>query len=194
MFNRVSADGYFSTPDGKLDWTVPDAEIDKEGASGTQTTDTILFGRRTYEMFEQFWPNVRDDASTAPDPHTPGRYAPEMLAFAKMINAATKIVFSTTRKEVSWKNSQLLHEFDPTEIEAMKQRPGKDMIIFGSGTIVSQLTEHALIDEYTFVVSPILLGDGKQPIRDISKNAKLKLIEARMYPSGNVKLRYAPSR
>ena len=126
MFNRVSADGYFAAPDGNLNWVVPDAALDKEGASGTQSTDTILFGRRTYDMFEQFWPNVRDDAPAAPDPHTPGRFTPEMRVFAKMINETTKVVFSRTRKDVTWTNSQLRRELAPAEIEAMKQKPGKD--------------------------------------------------------------------
>lgn len=95
MFNRVSADGYFAAPDGNLNWVVPDAALDKEGASGTQSTDTILFGRRTYDMFEQFWPNVRDDAPAAPDPHTPGRFTPEMRVFAEMINEAKTTCRST---------------------------------------------------------------------------------------------------
>ena len=95
MFNRVSADGVFSAPDGNLNWVVPDAALDKEGASGTQSTDTILFGRRTYDMFEQFWPNVRDDAPAVPDPHTPGRFTPEMRVFAEMINEAKTTCRST---------------------------------------------------------------------------------------------------
>src|SRR4029079_11696089 len=94
VFDRVSADGYFSAPDGNLNWVVPDPEIDKEGAAGssghghdrvraadTPGTDTILFGRRTYDMFERFWPHVQGDGP-APDPHSPGRYTPEMRAFA----------------------------------------------------------------------------------------------------------------
>jgi dihydrofolate reductase len=64
-------------------------------------------------------------------------------------------------KNVTWKNSRLIPAFDPREIEAMKTQPGKDMIVFGSGSLVSQLTKHDLIDEYRFVISPTLLGDGQ---------------------------------
>ena len=68
------------------------------------------------------------------------------------LNEKTKLVFSRTLKEVTWNNARLLRELDPRAIETMKQQPGKDMIIFGSGSIVSQLTQHRLIDEYQFVV------------------------------------------
>jgi dihydrofolate reductase len=72
----------------------------------------------------------------------------------------------------------------------MKKQTGTDIMIFGSGTIVSQLTEHGLIDEYQFVVGPVLIGSGKPLFSGVSKTLKLELQEATKYPSGNVKLRY----
>ena len=86
---------------------------------------------------------------------------------------------------------RVLHELDPREIETMKRQPGKDMIVFGSGSIVSQLTQHGLIDEYQFVVCPILLGSGRPLLSGVSKNSKLDLLEAKQYQSGDVMLRYA---
>ncbi len=112
---------------------------------------------------------------------------------ATFLNEVPKLVFSRTLKEVTWKNSRLLHEFDPREIEAMKKQPGKDMIIFGSGSIVSQLTEHGLIDEYRFVVNPILLGNGRPLVSGVPKSLQLNLLESKAYRSGNVMLRYAPA-
>ena len=191
MFNRVTADGYFAGPDGNLDWVVPDEELDKAGAEGIPGADTILFGRRTYELFEGFWPHAVDDSPTSPDPHGAGRRSREVRAMANWINETTKLVFSRSRKDVTWSNSRLLHELDPREIEAMKRQPGKDMMIFGSGSIVSQLTQHGLIDEYHFVVSPILLGSGRPLLGDVSKRLRLDLLEAKKYQSGNVMLRYA---
>lgn len=107
------------------------------------------------------------------------------------INEAPKLVFSRTRKEVTWKNSRLFHELDPREIEAIKKQPGGDIMVFGSGSIVSQLTEHGLVDEYQFVVNPILLGSGRPLLSGTSRSARLDLVESRKYPSGNVMLRYA---
>jgi dihydrofolate reductase len=190
-FDRVSADGYFAAPDGNLDWVVPDDEVDKSGAEGIPGTDTILFGRRTYEQFEGFWPHALDDSPTAPDPHAAGRRSPAIRAMAIWINEATKVVFSRTRKDVTWKNSRLRHEIDPREIEAIKRQPGKNMIIFGSGSLVSQLTQHGLIDEYQFVINPILLGSGRPLLAGVTKSSKLELLEAKPYRSGNVVLRYA---
>jgi dihydrofolate reductase len=189
VFDRVSADGYFSAPDGNLNWVVPDPEIDKEGAAGIPGTDTILFGRRTYDMFERFWPHVQGDGP-APDPHSPGRYTPEMRAFATMLNQMKKIVFSRTRKSVTWNNSQLVEELDPHEIEKMKREPGKSMMIFGSGSLVSQLTQHGLVDEYQFIVGPMLLGSGRTLVSGLPAVTKLELIEAKPFPSGNIRLRY----
>jgi dihydrofolate reductase len=191
VFDRVSADGYFAAPDGKLDWTVPEQALDQSAADSLEENGTMLFGRRTYEMFESFWPHVAaTNSDTAPDPHTTGRASPQLRAMADWINSSEKIVFSKTRKQVSWNNSRLLTEIDPREIESMKRKPGKTIMVFGSGSVVSQLTEHQLIDEYHFVVSPILLGSGRSLISGVSKMSKLNLLEATRYPSGNVVLRY----
>ena len=92
---------------------------------------------------------------------------------------------------MTWQNSRILHEFEPREIETMKRQPGKDMIVFGSGSIVTQLTQHGLIDEYQFVLCPILLGSGRPLLGDVSKNLRLELVEAKQYQSGDVMLRYA---
>jgi dihydrofolate reductase len=191
MFNRVTADGYFAAPDGNLNWVVPDDTLDSAGVEAIPSVDTILFGRRTYEMFERFWPHALDDSSTAADPHAAGRRSPAMRAMAIWINEASKLVFSRTLKDVTWKHSRLLHELDPREIEAMKKQPGRNMIVFGSGSLVSQLTQHGLIDEYQFVVSPILLGSGRPLFSGGSKSSALNLIEVNKYQSGNVMLRYA---
>jgi len=193
MFNRLSADGYFAGPDGNLDWVVQDDEVDKAGAANIPDTDTMLFGRKTYQMFESFWPNALKDAdeSGARKPHATGQRSASMKDMAVWINDATKLVFSKTLKNVTWKNSRLIPAFDPREIEAMKTQPGKDMIVFGSGSLVSQLTKHDLIDEYRFVISPTLLGDGQTLLKNVGKISKLKLTGCKGYPTGNMILTYA---
>jgi dihydrofolate reductase len=188
----VTADGYFAGPDGNLDWVVPDEEQAKAAAEGIPTFDTVLFGRRTYELFEGFWRDaVVDDSGTVPDPHHPGRRSSEHGAIAIALNRMTKWVFSRTLKDVTWRNARLLRALDPREIETMKRQSGKDIIVFGSGSIVSQLTQHRLIDEYQFVVCPVLLGDGQPWLSGVSKCLRLDLLEAKPFPSGDVMLRYA---
>jgi dihydrofolate reductase len=189
-FDRVSADGYFSTADGKLDWTVPEPELDKEAARGLSGPGTIVFGRRTYDMFESFWPHVLDDSGTAPDPHAALRRSPELRSMAVWINESEKIVFSRTRKDVTWRGSRLLARIDPAAIEGLKEQPGGDVLIFGSGSVVSQLTEHGLVDEYHLVVAPVFLGGGKSLLSGVPKSTRLELVSSKAYPTGNVSLKY----
>lgn len=179
-FDRVSADGYFADADGGLGWTVPEPELDRGAADNLADGGTILFGRRTYEMFESFWPTVTD---SWPGP-------PEMKAMARWINQAEKLVFSRTRTEAPWTHSRILGEFDPDTVEALKAAPGSNIMIFGSGSIVSLLTEHGLIDEYHLVVGPVLLGRGKTLIGGVPDLLRLELMESTAYPNGNVMLRY----
>jgi dihydrofolate reductase len=190
MFNQVSADGYFATPDGSLDWVVPDDKLSQAAMDQGPAYDTVLFGRKTYDMFEKFWPHALDpSSSTAPDPHAPGRRSASLRDMAVFLNATSKVVFSRTRKDVTWKNSRLVRELDPRAIEDMKRQPGQDMILFGSGSIVSALTRAGLIDEYQFVVVPVVLGAGRPLFSGVDR-LKLALIDAKGFESGNVLQRY----
>ncbi|MGE0354054.1 MAG: dihydrofolate reductase family protein [Gemmatimonadales bacterium] len=191
VFDRVTVDGYFSDPNGGLDWAVPDAELDAEGASRTGGTGAMLFGRRTYEMFAGFWPGALDESGTAANPHAAGERSAGMRAIAQWLTRTPKYVFTRTLQQAGWANTHLLHRLDPTEIRAMKQKTGGGIIIFGSGSIVTQLTEFGLIDEYHLVVNPVLLGGGRSLVSGLPHRVSLKLLEAKPYASGNVMLRYA---
>jgi len=190
MFNRVTPEGFFADADGGLDWVVPEPGIDKAGAAAIPATDTVLFGRKTYEQFASFWPKVLASGENM-NPHGPGIGGPEMRAMAEGLTAMKKVVYSRTLTKAPWKNTQIVAKLDPAAVAAMKAQPGKDMIIFGSGSIVRLLTQHGLIDEYQFVVGPVLLGRGQMLFHDVSARTKLELVEARPYPSGNLVLRYA---
>ena len=190
-FNWVTADGYFAGSDGNLRWVVPDDEQAKAAVDDIPRFDTLLFGRVTYELFDRFWRHAVEDSTTAADPHRPGQRSREHRAIAIWLNEANKVVFSRTLKNATWRNSRLLHELNPDEIATMKQRSGKDMMVFGSGSIASQLTQHGLIDEYQFVVCPVLLGSGRPLLSGVTKTLKLDLLEVKKYPSGDVLLRYA---
>jgi dihydrofolate reductase len=193
-FDNVTADGYFAGPDGSLQWVVPDDEVYKAAAEGMAEIDTMLFGRRTFEDFERAWRHALDGSPSAADPHDPGRRSPALRQQAVWINETPKIVFSRTLKEVTWKNSRLRSTLDPREVEALKKEPGRDMIVFGSGSVLSQLTQHGLVDEYVFVVGPTLLGDGRPLLSGLSQGTRLELLACQRFPSGNVMLRYARAR
>ncbi len=194
MFNHITPEGLFADPNGGLGWVTQDDELNRKNAAGLSQPGAMLFGRRTYLMFESFWPHALSDAQTAPDPHHPGHASPEIRAMAVWINESEKIVFSRSLEHVTWKNSRLIRELTPAAIEAIKQEPGSDIMVFGSGSVVSQLAPHGLIDEYQFIVDPLLLGRGQPLFRDLAASVRLDLLEARPFPSGNVMLRYAPHR
>src|SRR5207249_4083504 len=113
----------------------------------------------------------------------------EAKATAEELRKMKKIVFSRRLKEVAWENSKLINGNLIEEVKKLKQGNGPDMVIFGSGTIVHQLTDAGLIDEYLFVVTPVILGSGKSLFNDVKK-LDLKLLEVRDFKSGNVMLHY----
>jgi len=184
-FEHVSSDGYFATPDGKLEWVVSDDAVGEKAMKANPELDLVVYGRKTYEMMGAFWPNVPADA---------GKHSPMMKKMAEFLNTTQKLVFSKTMPDKpSWQPTRVVREFSPRVVEELKHQPGKDIIIFGSGTIVSQLTTHHLIDEYIFVVSPVLLGSGRKLIDD-AKTMKLQLEEAKAFESGVTLLRYVPAK
>jgi len=191
-FDNVSADGYFAGAEGQLDWVIPDPELQKSIMSGDTGIDTALFGRRTYDQFESFWPKALDDPKTAPNPHGPGR-SPESHAFAVALNEMTKVVYSRTRKDVTWHNSKLVPDFDPKAVEAMKNEPGKGIIVFGSGSIAAQLTRHGLIDEYRLMVHPVVVGSGKRLFQGLTSTTGLKLADMITTDTGVAVLTYVPA-
>ena len=192
VFEWMTADGYFGGADGNLNWVVPDQEQASASAKGISGFDTVLLGRRTYEMFAGFWPRALDDddGSTVSDPHNPGQRSREHRVIAVALNDMTKLVFSRTLKDAGWKNSRIIRDLDPHQIESMKTQSGKDMIVFGSGSLVTKLTEHGLIDEYELVVCPVFLGSGRSLLGGMSKTTKLDLRETKRYQSGDVMHRY----
>jgi dihydrofolate reductase len=193
MFNQVSADGFFADSHGGLDWVVADPEIHRRAVASMPDTDCIVLGRRTYEAFAGFWPAALGDSS-APGPHGENKRDPSFVAMARWLNETQKLVFSKSLSRTSWGPSEVLSSIDPEQITALKRKPGKDMLMFGSGSIVSQLSEHGLIDEYRFVVCPLLLGRGKTLLGDLTTRVALELGSAESFASGNVLLTYRRAR
>lgn len=192
MINWVSIDGFFAGPNGEIDWMLRDPEVDKairEPAPGdarppSKGPGTMLLGNITYTLFENSWPQI------AKDPNAPEA----MHKMADEVNQMTKLVFSQTRQDVTWENSKLFHGNLIEEVKKLKQDDGTDILIFGSGTIVQQLANEGLIDEYLMVLTPVILGTGKSLFKYVNKS-NLELLQARHFKSGNVVLRYTlPSR
>jgi dihydrofolate reductase len=176
VFENVSVDGYFAGPNGEIDWFVGDEESAQYAKDQANPTNTILFGRVTYELMASYWPTA--DAMKN-DP-----------IVAEIMNNLPKIVFSRTLEKVEWHNTRLVKDNIEEEIKKMKDQPGKDMVILGSGSIVSAFAKRGLIDEYSFMVNPIILGGGRSIFQGIKDRLNLKLMETRKFKSGNVLLHY----
>ena len=108
------------------------------------------------------------------------------------MNNAGKIVFSRTLEKVEWNNTRLVKDNITEEIKKMKQMPGKDMTLLGSGSILTQFAEQGLIDEYQIMVDPVVIGDGTPIFKNIKHTLDLKLTTTRTFKSGVVLLCYQP--
>ena len=181
MFNLTSLDGFFAGEDGNIDWHMVDDEFNDFAVEQTASFGGIIFGRTTYQLFESFWPKAKDDQSMSPEDRKIGQ----------IIDDVEKHVFSKSLKKVSWHNSILHHEINADEMKKLKKQQGKDLVIFGSGTIVQKMTELGLIDEYRVLVNPVVLGAGKQLFK--YNQLKLSLIQSRVFGNGNVLLTYHPA-
>jgi dihydrofolate reductase len=140
-------------------------------------SDALLLGRVTYQGFAAAWPSMKDEQG-----------------FADRMNTIPKFVVSTTLNKVEWNNSRLIKENIADEVARLKQQPGQDILIFGSGMLVGTLMSHNLIDEYRLMVHPIVLGSGKRLFKDGSHMTVLRLADTKSFSSGIVVLTYQPAR
>jgi dihydrofolate reductase len=184
MLNRISIDGFFASGNattGGMDWFVPDPEVDTYVRElGSAPADTLLLGAKTYAMFQHAW------LPMLADPNTP---AP-LLAVAQELTNMAKVVFSNTITQSTWANSQFVNSDIPGHVKKLKQARGGEILIMGSGTIVQQLANAALIDQYVFIVSPVIAGSGKALFMNVSQRG-LKLLSSKTFGSGNVVLHFS---
>ena len=177
-FNFVTLDGYFEGPQRDISWHKHDADGTAYAVEGLKSGNALLFGRVTYELMASYWPTP---IAIKNDP-----------VVAEGMNNAEKIVFSRTLKKAEWNNTRLVSNNMGDEIRKMKQIPGKNLTLLGSGSILTQLAEEGLIDEYQFMVNPVALGEGTPLFKKIKHRLNLKLIKTRTFNNGNVLLCYEP--
>ena len=175
----VSLDGVMEDPGGAEKfkyggWTMPyfSPDVGQFKFDELFSADALLLGRITYEGFAAAWPGRTDEQG-----------------FADKMNNMQKFVVSTTLDKVEWNNSKLIKANVVAEIAKLKQQPGENILVYGSGQLVNTLLQNGLVDEYTLLVYPVFLGIGKRLFREGSK-ANVKLIEAKEFSSGVVLLRY----
>jgi dihydrofolate reductase len=150
-------------------------EVGQVIGAGMANSDAMLLGRVTYQGFAAYWPNI-----------------PEDNPFGHFMNNQTKYVVSTTLDKAEWKNSHLIKGNVAAELNKLKQQPGKDISIVGSGTLTRRLIEADLVDELQLMLCPVVLGEGKRLFDDAHYTKTMKPLEARSFDSGMIYLRLQP--
>ncbi|MDA2188463.1 dihydrofolate reductase family protein [Bacillus cereus] len=170
----LSLDGVMEEPA----WTAPyfNEEVAKFQSDLLFESEALLLGRVTYQGFAAAWPSMTDEEG-----------------FADKMNSMPKFVASTTLEETEW-NANLIKGNIVEEISKMKEQPGQNLLIYGSGELIQTLMQHDLIDEYHFMVNPVIVGSGKHLFKTGSDTKALKLIETRTTSSGVVILSYQPEK
>ena len=184
----VSLDGIMQAPGGPEEdptggfalggWSFGyfDESVDISAAGFDGKDRELLLGRRTYQIFEAYWP-----------------YQPEDDPIAKTLNAARKYVASRTLTTLHWNNSNLLHGDVVSAIMAIKAQPGPDLQVIGSGNLIQTLQAASLIDEYNVWTFPIVLGRGKRLFSETAKPSALRLVRSQVSNTGVVMSTYVPS-
>jgi dihydrofolate reductase len=178
VHNRITLDGFFAGLNDEIDWFIQDAAA-ATAAHEIITSDTMLLGRVSYQHLEAFWRPAADD------PNLPA----ELKPMTDEVNNMTKLLFSRTLHDVTWKNSQLLHGDPVKEVQRLKQESGSDLLMFGSGTLIQQLSNAGLIDEYVLILTPVVLGKGKPMFKDVRQH-NFELVSAKTFETGNVLIHY----
>jgi dihydrofolate reductase len=177
VLSYLSLDG-FADSNGVPDWIVWDESVNEYYMETQRRTDTVLFGRKSYEALKNYWgtPKAKEEGQDQ-----------EMIDY---INQTKKIVFSKSLEQADWSNSEVVKDIVPNDIKKMKQQSGKDMLFMGSGSTVSQFANLGLIDEYRFIIIPVVLGEGKPYFRGLEQKLNLNLVETRPFEGGIVLLRF----
>lgn len=178
MFNMITLDGFFEGPNGEIDWHKVDEEFNEFSIQQTGSAGGLIFGRKTYQLMESYWPTPE---AAADDPQV-----------TEIMNSIPKFVFSRTLEGVEWKNTRLLKGDAAAEVEKLKGEPGGDLFIFGSADLSVTLFQHALIDEIRVIVNPVVIGSGRSLFEELAGKLELELLKTRAFRSGNVLLCYRP--
>jgi dihydrofolate reductase len=181
---NLSLDGYLSGPHGELDWhfEIWNQEMSEKLLEQLEKTDTIILGRLTYEAMAKYW-SVKPMEENFPR---------QDLAIADRLNHHTKFVFSKTKAESIWHNSIFTSGDPREEIKVLKHQKGKDMILYGSATLLSTIIPCNLADEYQLWIHPVILGRGNLLFKNLGTRMKLKLKDSFIFESGVVANSYDP--
>ena len=184
---QMTLDGFSTGPADEMDYLPPFTnekmwkDLHEEMWKNLESADTFILGRRTYQIWEKYWPAAATNPQSTESDKRFSRYADE----------TQKIVISNTLDRVEWKNTKLIKNDIAEEVQKLKQQQGKNLIVAGGATVAQTMASLGLIDEYLIVVHPVILGKGKLLLKDLDVRQNLKLIGTRTFNSGAVELSYS---
>jgi len=176
----MSVDGFAAGPNGEMDWIHVDDEIFDYAGDQTDNADTALYGRITWQMMDSYWPTAANN---------PGATKHD-IQHSNWYNSVEKIVLSHTMKNSQARNTRFISDNVSEEINKLKQKPGKNIIVFGSPGAVHSLLNENLVDELWLFINPIILRQGISYLPGIKDKLKLRLISSNSFSSGVVCLKY----
>lgn len=176
----TSLDLYVEGPDGRFDWTMPDAELHRHFNALAATMTTHLYGRRMWQTMSAYWPTAGSDPAGTP----------ESRDFARFWNAGEHIVFSRTLESVDC-GARLVRDHAVDAVRRLKAGQGADIDV-GGPALASSMFEAGLVDEIHAYINPVVVGGGKRMIPDLTGPLDLTLLGVQTFTSGVVQLRYAP--
>jgi len=164
----VSTDGYFEGPDHDISWHNVDAEFNAFANAQLAEFDALLFGHRTYDLMAGYWPTATGET-------------------AALMNGMPKFAVSHDPFTAAWAGTTVLAGADvPAQITALKEQPGRDILLLGSNMLCVSLMEAGLVDEFRIMANPVALGAGTPLFKGLSKRTKFTLVSSRKFESGNV--------
>lgn len=176
-YDFVSLDGYHATPDGGTDWFRNDDELERYSAAQGEHIDTIVMGRRTFELMASYWP-------------TPDAYRDDPVV-AGFMNDLPKVVASTTLTSHPWGPTEFVADDVVGRLRALKETPGKDVAVFGSSTLLASLLPTGVVDEVRVVLQPVVLGAGLRFL-DGARGVTLERLSVREFGNGSTLLTFRP--
>ncbi len=181
----MTVDGYVAGPAGELDWMTwnIDEKLETLINELTDSSDTILLGRKMTDGFVNYWEGVVNNQPDSPE-----------FSFAKKMIDTPKVVFSNTLDNSSWNNTTLAKGDLVDEITKLKSQNGQDLIVYGGATFVSALIKHRLIDEFYLFINPTAIGNGMSIFNQLDRSQALNLVKATSFECGIVVLQYEPKR
>jgi dihydrofolate reductase len=178
----ITLDGFVAGPNDEMDWVgrFYDEAMGEYETELVRGGDTLLLGRVTYDSFAGSWPFVPDRVGVSESERQ----------YALLLNAMRKVVVSRTVIDPTWEHTDVLTDVRREDIDALKAEPGKDIIVYGSASVVATLTDLGLVDEYHLLTHPVVLGTGKALFAGITAPVDLVLESSSTLLSGVVKAVY----